>query len=205
MIGLGQVFTFLFVMLGPLKLLGPFAQRTRGLDEDTVRRIAVWAFVVASIAAIAGGFLGRALLSNWQVSRAALMLAGGIVFFIVALQQLLEQYQPPQPAPAEPLPASPVAAACRLVFPMILTPYGIAAVIALFNSSPDSGRTAMIVGLVLFVMLLNLLAMLFARRLLVGFTVIVLQVLGAVLAVLQVALAIQIMIAGLRALDLLKS
>jgi multiple antibiotic resistance protein len=205
MIGLGQIFTFLFVMLGPLKVLGPFVQRTRGIDDEKVRRIALWAFVLASIAAVAGGFVGRALLSNWQVSNAALTLAGGTVFFTVALRQLLEQYEPPRAAPAEPLPASPVAAACQLVFPMLLTPYGIAAVIALLASSRDSTRTAMIVATVVFVLFLDLLAMLFARRILVGFTVIVLQVLGAVLAVLQVALAIQFILVGLRSLGLVQA
>jgi small neutral amino acid transporter SnatA (MarC family) len=205
MIGLAQIFTFMFVMLGPLKVLGPFVHRTRGIDDQIVRRIALWAFVVASIAAVAGGFVGRALLSNWQVSTAALTLAAGIVFFIVALRQLLEQYEPARAAPAEPLPASPVAAACQFVFPTLLTPYGIAAVIALLAASPDPRRTVMIVVTVVFVLFLDLLAMLFARRILVGFTVIVLQVLGAVLAVLQVALAIQFILVGLRSLGLVQA
>jgi multiple antibiotic resistance protein len=204
MLGPAEIFTLLFVMLGPLKVLGPFAHRTDGVDNLTVRRIALWAFVVATIAVIVGGFLGRTLLANWRVSSAALTLTGGLVFFLVALRQLLEQYQPPHAAAVEPLPPSPLAAAGRLVFPMLLTPYGIAAVIALLASSPDSARTAMIVGFVFVVMLLNLLAMLFARRILVGPMVIVLQVLGAVLAVLQVALAVQIILMGLRSLGVLQ-
>lgn len=203
MIGPAAIFTFLFVMLGPLKVLGPFAARTRGLDDRRVRQIAIWAFVVASIAAIGGGFIGRALLANWHVSRPALTLAGGVVFFIVALRQLLEQYEPAHIAAAEPLPESPLAAACRLIFPIVLTPYGIAAVIALLASSPDTERTLTIVGLVVFVMVLNLVAMLFARRVLVGFTVIVLQVLGAILAVLQVALAVEFMFLALRQMRVL--
>src|SRR6186713_338998 len=183
MFGPAEIFTFLFVMLGPLRLLGPWAQRTRGVDEKSARRIALWAFVVATFMAIAGGFVGRALLANWQVPTGALQMAGGIVFFLVALQQLLERYEPDLHATPPPLPSSPFAAACQLVFPMLLTPYGIAAVIALFASSPDAGRTATVIGLVTLVMFLDLVAMLLARRLLVGVTVIILQVVGAVLAV----------------------
>lgn len=52
-------------------------------------------------------------------------------------------------------------------------------------------------------MALDLAAMWFARRILVGATMIVLQVLGAVLAVLQVALAILVCLAGLRGLGVL--
>ena len=46
--------------------------------------------------------------------------------------------------------------------------------------------------------------MLLARRILIGPTVIVLQVLGAVLAVLQVALAIQFILTGFRSLGVLQ-
>ena len=204
MIGPGEMFTLLFVMLGPLKVLAPFVHRTRGLDDATVKQIAFWAFIVATLAAVGGGFLGRNLLVNWRVSAAALLIAAGIVFLLVALQQLLEQYHPAQQAPApEPLPASPLAAASRLVFPMILTPYGIAAVIALLAASEGSGRSATIVGLVVVVMVFNLIAMLFARRILVGFMVIVLQVLGSVLAVMQVALAVQVILMGLQRLGVI--
>ena len=60
MIGPAEIFTFLFVMLGPLKLLGPFVQRTRGLDDATVRQIAFWAFLIATAGIVAGGLIGRA-------------------------------------------------------------------------------------------------------------------------------------------------
>lgn len=200
MIGVGEMFTFFFVMLGPLKVLGPFAQRTREVDDATMKQIAVWAFVVATASVMAGGLIGRTLLFNWSVSLPAMTLSGGIVFFLVALRQLLEQYQPGSAGAPEPLPASPILAASRLVFPMVVTPYGIAAVIALLAASSDAARTTTILFLLLVVMLLDLLAMWFARRLVVGSTMIVLQVLGAVLAVLQVALSVQIILNALQQL-----
>ena len=53
---------------------------------------------------------------------------------------------------------------------------------------------------VVIVMVLNLLAMLFARRILNGGTALALQLVGAVLGVLQVAFSVQIMLRGLREL-----
>jgi small neutral amino acid transporter SnatA (MarC family) len=203
MLGPAEIFTLFFVTLGPLKVLGPFVQRTRGLDDAVVREIAVRAFVIATIAAVVGSLLGRVLLGKWGVSIPAMTLTGGIVFFLVALRQLLEQYEPPQAATAEALPASPIAAASRFVFPTVLTPYGIAAVIALLAASDRTERTAVILGLLVLVMVFDLLAMLFARRILVGFTMIVLQLLGAVLAVLQVGLSVQLILAGLRSLGVI--
>ena len=204
MIDPSSIFTGFFVTLGPLKTLAPFAQRTHDVPPATLRQIALWTFIVATIGGVAGGLMGRALLTKWQVSVPALTLTGGIVFFMVALRQLLEQYEPPRlPVPSEPLPASPLAAACRLVFPIVLTPYGIAAVIALLAATEDTARTVLILALLVLVLCLDLFAMLFARFILRGFTIIILQVLGAVLAVLQVALSVQFMLLGLRSLHVL--
>ena len=205
MLGPAEIFTFLFVMLGPLKLLGPFVQRTRGLDDGTVRQIAFWAFLIATAGIVAGGLIGRATLAKWHVSIPALQITAGIVFFLVALRHVLEPYEPVHAPAAEPLPLppTPFAAALRLVFPMVLTPYGIAAVIALLAASTESTRMLTILGLVLVVMVLNLLAMSFGRRILVGAVVMGLQVVGAVLAVLQVALSVQIILGALRSLGVL--
>ena len=40
-LGPGEIFTIFFITIGPLKLLGPFVQRTHGLDDTAVRQIAV--------------------------------------------------------------------------------------------------------------------------------------------------------------------
>jgi multiple antibiotic resistance protein len=202
-----QIFTIFFITLGPLKILGPFAQRTHGLDDATVRQIAVRAFLIATISAIAGGFLGAVLLANWRISIGAMIIAGGLVFLLVGLRQLLEQYEPPHAPDANmpALPASPTSAALKLLFPIVLTPFGIAAVIVLLALSAEGGRTAIIVGMVVVVMLLNLFAMLFARRILVGVTIVVLQILGAVLGILQAGLAVQIILRGLRDLKIISA
>jgi small neutral amino acid transporter SnatA (MarC family) len=123
MIDPSEIFTGLFVTLGPLKTLAPFAQRTRDVSLTAVRKIALWAFIVATTGSAAGGLIGRALLTKWHVSLAALMLTGGIIFF--------------------------------------------------------------------------------ARFILRGLTIIILQVLGSVLAVLQVAMSVQFMLLGLRSLGVI--
>jgi multiple antibiotic resistance protein len=150
---------------------------------------------------VTAGFVGSALLRKWQISLPALTLAGGIIFFLVALRQLLQQYET-SPAPALPPTAAPMVAALKLTFPVVVTPYGIAGVIALFAASASSERIEVIVALLLAVMVLNLITMLFAHRILNGATALVLQVVGAVLGVLQVAFSVQIMLRGLHELGL---
>ena len=202
LVTLGAVFTLFFVTLGPLKILGPFAQMTDGLDDAAIRKIALRAFVLASIAALLGGFGGRALAQNWHIQVPVMLLTGGLIFFLIGLRQVLEQYEPPHAEKAS-LPAAPLAAAMRVAFPVVVTPYGIAALIALLASSHDGGRTGAIVALLAGVMVLNLLAMLFARKIMAGMTLIGLQILGAVLGVLQVALAVEMILRALGDLDIL--
>ena len=43
-----QVFTFLFLMLGPFKIIGPFAKVTKGADARLTRQIAVWATIFSN-------------------------------------------------------------------------------------------------------------------------------------------------------------
>lgn len=198
-IGLGSVFTVMFVMLGPLKIIGPFARLTHELDEKAVRKVALRTFVIALASVGAGGLLGIVLLKKWDISAPALLLAGGLIFFVVGMRLVLEQYQPTHPAP-DPLPPSPLAAAMRITFPTVVTPYGTAALIVLLANSRDIDRMIGIFVVLAGVMLLNLLAMLYARRILGGVAAIFLEILGAVLGVLQVALAVSIVLIALREL-----
>jgi multiple antibiotic resistance protein len=202
LIGFGAIFTLFFITLGPLKILGPFAQLTRETDEATMRRIAVRAFMLAMIAVVSGGLAGRALLEYWGISSSSMLLAGGVIFALVGLSLVLEQYQPTHPVPP-PLPAEPMAAAMRITFPTVVTPYGIAALIVVLANSGDAQRTGIIFAFLGAVMVLNLLTMLYERRIMGGVTVMVLQVIGAVLGVLQVAIAIDMILRALHELGLL--
>ena len=91
----------------------------------------------------------------------------------------------------------------RITFPIVVTPYGIAALIVVLTNSPDVERTAAILALLLAVMVLNLLTMLYGRRIMGGVTIMALQIIGAVLGVLQVALAIDMILRALHELALL--
>ena len=88
----------------------------------------------------------------------------------------------------------------KIAFPMLVTPYGIAAVILLLSMSVDAERTETTYAMLGLVMLLNLFAMVFVRLIMRPSFVAVLQVLAAVLGVMQVSLSIAIMLGALRLL-----
>jgi multiple antibiotic resistance protein len=202
MLGLGALFTLFFVTLGPIKLLGPFAQQTRELTPSALRGIALRVFVIGLIAVLAAAYLGTALAEKWHVSTPALEITAGLILCLVAMRLAMQPYEP-APTPPPPLPAAPMAATLRLTFPLVVTPYGIAAVIAVLESAVEPRLVGAVYLILVIVMLLNLLAMLFARELVRPPVLLVLQVLGAVLGVLQVGLAVQIIIRALRDLQVL--
>jgi len=192
----GNVFLLFFIMLGPLKAIGPYFNATREMDGTALRALAWKVFALSVATAIVAGLLGSAMLHKWQISDPVMEFAGGLIFLLVALQLVLAQYQPPPPPPAE------KSKTLHLLFPVTITPYGVAALVAMMALSAESSRSLTVLGLAIAVLALDLLALLFARPIMRWIGPVPLQILGAVLGVLQVALALQFMLAALRGLGL---
>ena len=199
-LSLGMFFTAFFVMFGPVKLIAPFAHLTAGLEVGAARRLALKAVGIACAGGLIAAIMGQRVLMTWGVSRATLLLAAGIVLFVVALSNVMADYAPsaaPSPAALPPHPAiSPLA------IPLILTPYGVATFVLILAISHDLKQEAVVFGLFLLVMLLDLGAMWFARPL-VHWGGGLLSLVGAVLGVLQVALGLQLILEALRLLRVL--
>ena len=195
----GKIFTFFFVMLGPLKILGPFVRSTFEMDVSSSRRLALKGVLIACVAGALAAVVGQRIIVNWGLSSAALLLSAGLIMLLIALRAILSQFQPPAPSVVnENDPAESKISPLSLAFPNIVTPYGVAALILLLAASEGS-RDFNIFGIFLGVMAINFVAMWFARPIL-KYTSGALQVLSALFGVLQVALAIQLLIGGFRLL-----
>jgi multiple antibiotic resistance protein len=202
---LAQIFTILFLMLGPFKLVGPFLKVTQGADIRLARRVALWATVFSALALMFAGLLGETMLESYGVPLDILRLAGGIILFLVALETVLEQFAPAEtPHDVVALSSDAVmrVAMRPLAFPGIVTPYGIAALVVFLAFSQSTETRLAIGAVVVGIMALNLIFMLAARRLQVVFAL-VLPILGAVLGVVQVALGLHFINNALHALNIL--
>ena len=134
-----------------------------------------------------------------------LALAGGIILFLVALKNVLEQFEPAEPSHAAAVvpPEAAVKVALKpLAFPSIVTPYGIAALVVFLAFSQTIEGRLTIGAVVVAILALNLIVMLMARHLPAVVTL-VLTILGAVLGVVQVAIGLQIINNALRMLGVL--
>ena len=198
MLSFHEIFIVFFITLGPVKLLMLFVRLTTNAGDDLRRSLAWKSFTFSTIVLFSVALFGVGLVERWKISAPALMIAAGVILFIWSVDTLgqIGKSTPPPP-PDHP---SAALAVIPLAVPGIITPYGVAAVL-LFAMSP---RAQSIPGLVtilvllLTVMVLNLFSMLGSRRLLkvVGGPV-TMQLAGAVLGVLQAALAVQIILNAL--------
>src|ERR1700757_2133886 len=203
---LGEAFTFLFVALGPLNVIGPFATLTQGRGAAFRRGLAFRAFLVAAIALLFAATLGAKTLQAWGISVGALLLAAGVILFLVALQPVLAGYSPrwgrlQSPVGGFPEQSEPEPAFWPLAFPTIITPYGLALLILLFTLYPFGSGGLGILAIASFVLALDLFAMLCADLLAkIPFIKPGLAILGCVMGVLLIALGIQAVADGLRLL-----
>ena len=192
-----KIFMMLFLMLGPLKILMPFVNMTKGSDAAFRRRLATRAILLSVAALAVAGSLGQSFIDNFNISVPVLALTGGIILFLVALQTVLQQASGaprlPQGEPQQGLHL----AFSPLAFPTIVTPYGIAAVIvfAALTQNNDSAKL-MLVGAVLLILALDWLAMMFAEVVL-KWAGPALQVFAVVLGVTQIALGLQVIMHSL--------
>lgn len=199
LLSLAEVFILLFVSLGPpLKVPALYLQATSAMPEGDARLLAARAFALATVTALAGGFVGRFMMNSWHISVPAMMLAAGSVLLLISLRGLLAQYS--EQAPVVDTTKSRNHTAYKIAVPMLLPPYGMAAIIVLLANSADTTRSLWICVLLVGVMALNFLAMFFARQIMRTIGPIPLQIFGVIIGIMTMALSIQIIIRALRLL-----
>jgi multiple antibiotic resistance protein len=202
----GDIGILFFLTLGPLKAILPFARATRGTEPAFQRAVAWRAVAIATAVVLGVTLLGPFVLPNWHVSPPAIAITCGIILFYQALRIIMQTPGAiPGSADRQPSPSpSPAIAVFPVAIPAIVTAPGIAALAAVtVLYRHDLAHEAVVVALLLGVMVLNLLTLRNTEAILKHGLAGVLPVVGWVLAVLQASLAVQIVIASLRALEVL--
>jgi multiple antibiotic resistance protein len=199
-VSIPDAFIIFFLTLGPLKAIGPFAQATRRADDILLRTLAWRSAAIATAIVLTVAVLGTVVLKQWRVSLSAITIAGALIFFFQAFQIILTP--PPAPSPSAPEisqpPPSLSLAQFPLAIPALVTAPGIMAIVAFMAiACADWTQQGIVIALLLFIMALNLLALLNVRLIFQYVSPTILLVLGWVMAVLQAALAIQYLFNGL--------
>ncbi len=194
---LSFVLIIFFVTLGPIKVIPAYAQLTREISAGDRRALAIKATLLATAVGFLILFLGDKLRANWQIGSADLLMTGGILLLIGALDAIKNAEH--RPDAQEPPQSTKGLALSPVTFPIIITPYGIVALL-LFAAVAGDTQTFLIgvFGIFLGMMVADCLAMIYARQLLGFIRIGTLMAFGWLIAVLQAALAIHAFMTGLQ-------
>jgi multiple antibiotic resistance protein len=197
------VFTIFFLLLGPAKIIPVFARLTHGAEPAYCRRVAVYATLFATVMCGAISLLARTLVTSYHLGVPTIQLTGGLILLIWALNAIFAVSKTTA-KPAADQGATQLALA-PLASPVIVTPAGVAALMVFVLLSPGTPQGYQIVSSALaLVMVLNFLVMYFNAQIVHRRLVMVpLQLLSAVLAVVQVAFAVQVILNALKAMGVI--
>ncbi|MEL7039745.1 MAG: MarC family protein [Cyanobacteria bacterium J06592_8] len=192
-----NIFIIFFVTLGPLKIIPSFVTLTENASASLRRQLAVRSAIISTIVLLLVAIIGQNILKVWTISLPSLMIAGGILLFLIALNIVMTQYAPPtQVHPPEKPDIN--LAVTPLVFPTILPPFGIAIALTMMVMSKQIGISSIgVLVLLVAVMGLNFICMLAARPILTFIRPVTLRILGFTLGVMQLALGIEFILYGI--------
>jgi multiple antibiotic resistance protein len=137
--------------------------------------------------------------ASWRVSSDDLRLAGGILLFLAAREMIGRVDRPA--SPPTPATLSKQSAVTPLAIPVIVTPWGAVAILFFADLAyGDLKMLAVVIGILGFIMALNLVGMLLARQIIACVGMVTFQVLGWIFAVSQAGLAVDAIVTSVRGL-----
>lgn len=197
------LFTVSFVLLGPIRLIVPFANLTKGKPTAFRRRTAVRGTLLAIAVCLFVAVLGDTLVAKYRLTLPALQLSAGLVLLLSALRTIYPSGDAPHSVREDVSPLQ--MAVSPLATPTIVPAAGVAAIlifVMLSSGFPGMYRAlAIALGVI---MALDFLVMYFNDQILRTPGLLpVLQLLAGVLIVIQVALGVDTMLDAFRTLGVL--
>lgn len=201
--GIVDIATILLVTVGPLKALIVFATLTARAEADFRRQVAIRTVTVATIVTLVFVVAGEFFLQIFHISLPALKIAGGIILLLFALHMIMGGAHDDEGD--KPKALSLDIAVFPLAMPMMATPQGLVAITVIVAARESLVDVLIVVVILLAIMAFNLLCMVSADRIIKAIGPSALQVIAKVAGLLLTALAVQLMISGLRDLGVIEA
>ena len=203
-----ESFVLLFATTNGLKAAIVSLAMTKTADPALKRAIAFRTVKIACVVCILFALAGAAILGGLKVSVEALLIAGGAILFVFALNMVISEDKTPPPDEPTPTPSLDIAA-FPLAVPLMASPQGLVAIVAI-EATLHQGVTmdaifdvGILVGLILIIMAINLGILLGAERIFAKISPAVLKVVMRIVGLLLCALAVQLMITGFEGLGVI--
>lgn len=200
--GWADIFILLFVTIGPVRASLVYLGLTKTADAGLKRAIAFRTVMVSTVICIIFALIGAAILAGLKVSTEALLIAGGIILLLFALNLILGEDKDqaadgPPPAPSMDIATFPLAV------PLMASPQGLVAIVAIEGTLQGTGEGLIFVALILVMMAINLGFLLAADKLFARIPPAILKIFLRIVGLLLCALAVQLMIFGFDGLGLI--
>ncbi|UCD68384.1 MAG: MarC family protein [Betaproteobacteria bacterium] len=190
------IFAVLFLLVGPIRLIVPYAKLVAGFDATFKWKIALVAAGIAAAICIFVALVGEGLLEKYDIAFESVRVAGGLLLTVSALKNLVF----PEGSPAPSLERRSVfETGLTVATPVIVSPVGIAAILVFSMAASDAvaSRETVLYPL-LGLMAANLIVMLLIDFIMkIPGLKSVLYLIAAVLSLVQVALGVDAMMEGL--------
>jgi multiple antibiotic resistance protein len=193
-----DILLLLAVTIGPTKAAAMYLSLTAGAEAALKRQIAIRAVLTATVVCGVFALLGQALLGLFHVSIPAMLIAGGIILFVFALQLVLGEDHSDDGTKGLAHAPSLDIASFPLAVPLMASPQGLVALVAIAAAQPGLRTQLLLFVLVLVMMAFNLVFLLFADRIFSKISPGVLKVVMRVFGLLLCGLAVQLVIVGLQ-------
>lgn len=202
-------FTTFFATVGPLDVAAAFAGLSAGMKPKDRRRQAIKGVALATTILLVFAIFGDAVLALFGVSLPALRIAGGILLLLIAIDMVFARDSGGTGMTQrenQDLIGKQDIAVVPLATPLLAGPGAIGAVILLSAEAEGDGLMQLVViGALLAVMALGLVLMFAATAVQKALGVTGLHVVGRVIGVMLTALAVQFILDGLQASNLIPS
>jgi multiple antibiotic resistance protein len=191
----GETFVTLFVITDPLGNAPIFVSITRTLEPAQRQRAALRAVIAAGALILGFAIFGELILRYLHVSLGSLSIAGGLLLMLVALEMLRGADFPGADgsAPED-------VALVPLATPLVAGPGAIATAIVLWRNHPGVGGHASVILAIVLVILAVGAALLLAERVTRTLSPAILSFLTRVFGLLLSAIAVQLVVDGVRSL-----
>lgn len=203
-----EIFVLLFATTNAMKAAIVSLAMTKNADAALKRAIAFRAVMISTVVCILFALAGAAILSGLKISVEALLLAGGAILFVFALNMVIAEDKETSADEPPPVPSIDIAA-FPLAVPLMASPQGLVAIVAI-EATLHQGVTmaaiydvGILVGIILIIMALNLGILLGAERIFATISPAFLKVVMRIVGLLLCALAVQLMITGFDGLGLI--
>ena len=199
---IASIAILLLATIGPTRAAIVFVGMTKSADAELKRKIALRTVLVSAIVCCIFVVLGSVILGALKISIPALLIAGGLILFAFALPMVIgedKQKESDSPSP----PPSIEIATYPLAVPLMASPQGLVAIVSIEATLPGISGTALLLGLVLGIMLVNLLFLLAAEKMLSKVPPAALKVALRIIGLLLCSLAVQLVIIGLQKLGVI--